>query len=156
MHGKIALLRYFHWSINNALLYSLQQDCDGKVSVRFRTWSKNSFENDLILVFSANGPQLIAEAEADWIKKSVEKARLWKSALISKMPTPHVWLGPQGEIGITWKTPTVHREIVQTAEVTATVHFQDSQRLLKFDEIPAEMAKFAETAVPPPNASPVV
>jgi hypothetical protein len=56
----------------------LQQDCDGHVSVRFVTWSKNSFVNDLILVFSANGPQLIAEAEADWIKKSVEKARSWK------------------------------------------------------------------------------
>jgi hypothetical protein len=42
------------------------------------TWSKNSFVNDLILVFSANAPQLVAEAEADWIKKSVEKARSWK------------------------------------------------------------------------------
>jgi hypothetical protein len=64
----------------------MQQDCDGKVSVRFLTWSKNSFENYLILVFSANGPQLIAEAEADWIKKSVEKARSWKKKW-GKMPS---------------------------------------------------------------------
>jgi hypothetical protein len=60
--------------------FILPQDCAGKVNVRFVTWSKNRFENDLILVFSANGPQLIAGAEADWSKKSVEKARRWKKS----------------------------------------------------------------------------
>ena len=74
MHGKPALLRYFHWSIDRTelpllvtftVIFNVHQDCDGKVCVRFVTWSKNSFENDLILVFSANGPQLIAEPNAN-------------------------------------------------------------------------------------------
>jgi len=70
---KTALLRYFHWSINRTwfplsvtftVIFNVHHDCDGKVTVTFVTCSKNSFENDLILVFSANGPQLIAEAKA--------------------------------------------------------------------------------------------
>lgn len=69
--------------------------------------------------------------------------KLRELASFPRMPKAHVWLGPEGQIGLTWKTPTICLEIIQGEAVTARVYSQESQRPVQLNDVPLEMAKLA-------------
>lgn len=78
----------------------------------------------------------------DFVKQTVSDLR--RLADFPKLDTPDVWLGPDGEIGLTWESGNRSLELLFfDSNVLARLTVESDEHVLEPKTVPCELKKFA-------------
>lgn len=82
----------------------------------------------------------------DWMfeKVKTEIQNLRQLADFPNLPEVDVWLGPEGEIGLTWEKGDSSFDLIFGPDkITARLTIELKQRVIDKKDVPSELAKFA-------------
>lgn len=91
-----------------------------------------------------DGSIVPTDARFEVAKKTVENIR--RLAEFPNMPEPDVWVGVNGEIGITWEFPPQFLELIIADNVFARVYDDREQAALELSRVPVILSKLSNQA----------
>lgn len=84
--------------------------------------------------------------ESKFEEAKVQIEKLHRLAGFPKMPDANIWLGPSGELGITWRFPDAALELLFANSMYARIYDEKKQARLKISEVSRVLSKLVKGA----------